>query len=218
MTPDEIDSIVARTVEQIDALSLRSVPSIRIVRRKLSSELRDAGPEDVLAAARGLARRGLRWVGYELIHHHPRAMASMRSDDVEALAKGLESWNAVDAFGAYIAGPAWRNGQIADSDVRGWAKSQDPWRRRLALVATTVLNARAQGGGDARRTLMVASLLMSDREDTVVKAMSWALRSLAARDPEAVRRFLAEHDARLAARVKRETRNKLETGRKSGRV
>jgi len=37
------------------------------------------------------------------------------------------------------------------------------------------------------------------------------------RDPDAVRAFLAAHDAVLAARVKREVRNKLRTGLKNPR-
>jgi 3-methyladenine DNA glycosylase AlkD len=49
----------------------------------------------------------------------------------------------------------------------------------------------------------------------VVKALSWALRSLIAWDRKAVAKFLAEHDSDLAPRVKREVRTKLRTGRKS---
>jgi 3-methyladenine DNA glycosylase AlkD len=49
----------------------------------------------------------------------------------------------------------------------------------------------------------------------VVKAMSWALRELSRRDPDTVRDFLDEHDNILAARVKREVANKLETGLKN---
>ena len=48
-----------------------------------------------------------------------------------------------------------------------------------------------------------------------MKAMSWALRSLATRDPAAASSFLAAHGEDLAARVRREVRRKLETGRKS---
>jgi 3-methyladenine DNA glycosylase AlkD len=48
----------------------------------------------------------------------------------------------------------------------------------------------------------------------VVKALSWALRELAVRDPQAVRGFLAARGDTLAPRVRREVRNKLETGRK----
>jgi 3-methyladenine DNA glycosylase AlkD len=58
-------------------------------------------------------------------------------------------------------------------------------------------------------------LLAGDHEDMVVKALSWALRELVPHDPEAVRAFLADYDPVLAARVKREVSNKLETGLKN---
>jgi 3-methyladenine DNA glycosylase AlkD len=75
---------------------------------------------------------------------------------------------------------------------------------------------KAQGGtGDADRTLEVCRLLVSDRNDMVVKALSWALRALAQREPEAVRRFLKEHAFSLAPRVLREVNNKLKTGLKN---
>jgi 3-methyladenine DNA glycosylase AlkD len=49
----------------------------------------------------------------------------------------------------------------------------------------------------------------------VVKALSWALRELVVWDPEAVRRFLEAHDDVLAPRIRREVRNKLDTGLKN---
>jgi 3-methyladenine DNA glycosylase AlkD len=58
-------------------------------------------------------------------------------------------------------------------------------------------------------------MLVSDRDDMVVKAMSWALRALVVHDAEVVREFLSEHEDELAARVKREVRNKLRTGLKN---
>jgi 3-methyladenine DNA glycosylase AlkD len=51
----------------------------------------------------------------------------------------------------------------------------------------------------------------------VVKAMSWALRSLARQDPKAVKTFVAKHAGELAPRVKREVATKLTTGRKTAR-
>ena len=47
--------------------------------------------------------------------------------------------------------------------------------------------------------------------------MSWALRELVPWDKQAVEGFLEEHDGVLVARVKREVRNKLETGLKNPR-
>jgi 3-methyladenine DNA glycosylase AlkD len=49
----------------------------------------------------------------------------------------------------------------------------------------------------------------------VVKALSWSLRELAKRDHVRVRAFVAEHEKRLAPRVLREVRNKLNTGLKN---
>ena len=60
-------------------------------------------------------------------------------------------------------------------------------------------------------------MLVDDHDDMVAKALSWALRELVPRDAEAVQAFLAEHEHVLAARVKREVRNKLTTGLKNPR-
>ena len=51
----------------------------------------------------------------------------------------------------------------------------------------------------------------------VVKSLSWALRVLTPHNPPAVQHFLTTNDARLAARIKRETHNKLTTGVKNPR-
>ena len=83
-------------------------------------------------------------------------------------------------------------------------------------MSTVGLNVRSKGGyGDVPRTLAVCRLLVNDTDDMVVKAMSWALRELVVHDPDAVREFLSEYEDVLAARVKREVRNKLTTGLKN---
>ena len=63
--------------------------------------------------------------------------------------------------------------------------------------------------------LPFCEMLLDDRDDMVEKAMSWVLRELAIPHPEIVREFLAKYEDRLAARVLREVRNKLETGVKN---
>lgn len=124
----------------------------------------------------------------------------------------------VDTFSRTLSGPAWLEGLIGDDVIHRWVVSPDLWWRRAALVSTVALNIRSHGGmGDTPRTLAVCEKLVTDHEDMVVKAMSWALRALSVHDPQAVRRFLAAHETELAARVKREVRNKLETGLKNPR-
>jgi 3-methyladenine DNA glycosylase AlkD len=57
--------------------------------------------------------------------------------------------------------------------------------------------------------------VVDDRDDMVVKALSWALRELSKRDPAAVAAFISENQTRLAPRVLREVGNKLKTGLKN---
>jgi 3-methyladenine DNA glycosylase AlkD len=194
---------------------------LRRLRRDCSRRLAKAAPRLVLAVAHGLLERGgteRRFVAYELVHFHHATLSSLQARDLARLGRGLDGWGPVDEFACYLAGPAWREHQVGDALIRSWASSEDRWWRRAALVSTVPLNSRARGGrGDVRRTIAVCRLLLDDRDDMVVKAMSWALRELAKRDPGAARRFVAEHRERLAARVLREVTNKLATGLKNPR-
>jgi 3-methyladenine DNA glycosylase AlkD len=115
--------------------------------------------------------------------------------------------------------PAYREGRISQSELARWARSEDRFRRRAALACTVALNTKARGGhGDAPRTLAICDMLLSDRDDLVVKAMSWALRELAARCPYETVHYRDQHETELARRVVREVRNKLTTGKRSGRT
>ncbi len=143
-------------------------------------------------------------------------MAAIDLAEVERLGEGIDNWADIDSFGCYVSGPAWRAGNIDDSAICAWAHSADWAWRRAALVSTVALNSKARGGaGDADRTLAVCQMLIADRHDMVVKAVSWALRELAKRDAESVRRFLVDRRGELAPRVVREVNNKLVTGLKN---
>ena len=200
---------------RIRALPEQSTEPVRRVRREFSQRLRGAPPEDVLALGDALLDQH-RWVGYELIANHPAAMQLLDTAEVERLGQGIDSWWTVDAFARIISGPAWREGLLQDHVIGRWAASDDRWWRRAALVSTVALNDRSRGGtGDTIRTLDICARLAADRDDMVIKAMSWALRELVPWDPMATRQFLADREDTLAARVKREVRNKLDTGVKN---
>jgi 3-methyladenine DNA glycosylase AlkD len=200
----------------------RGVPRARTVRKRVSAKVKSASGRDVVAIGAAIAAsptmkaHRARWVGWELINKHEAALQTLDLATVEALGAGNSTWDEVDGYALYISGAAWLRGLVRDADVRAWTRSDDLWRRRAALVSTVVLNTKAHGGsGDTKRTLDIAKRLVDDREDMVVKAMSWALRCLVQWDRAAVEDFLAEHETRLAARVKRETRTKLRTGKKN---
>jgi 3-methyladenine DNA glycosylase AlkD len=196
-------------VDEVCALPSLYAPHIRAVRRARSREWRTAAPKFVTDVALELATRRKhrweRWFAYELVRFHKGAFEALDDRILARLAKGLDSWDSVDAFGRILSGPAWAQGRASDGLIDRWSRSRDLWLRRLALVST----------GDTRRTLAICSRMVDDHEDMVVKALSWALRVLSTHDAVAVRAFLRKHDSSLAARVKRETENKLRTGKKN---
>jgi 3-methyladenine DNA glycosylase AlkD len=222
MTAENSASNVAKEISgAIGSLDDLSTAALRNVRRQFSKSLAKAPARFVVDVATMLVEKsiGHRMVGYELIAHHKAAMNSLDEADLLRLGQTISSWGSVDMFGCYISGPAWRERQVPDAMISRWARSENRWFRRAALVSTVPLNSKARGGnGDSIRTLEVCSLLISDRDDMVVKALSWALRELAKRDQISVRRFLNEHQEQLAARVTREVRNKLATGLKNPRI
>jgi 3-methyladenine DNA glycosylase AlkD len=195
-----------------------SVAEMRAKRRELSKRLATDSPATLLRTAHELLGSGQQFMAYELVQHHAAALTSLDAKKLEALGHagpGLDSWAAVDCFACYLAGPVWQSRQVPDSLIHGWARSPDRWWRRAALVATVALSCPARGGrGDTARTLRVCRILAGDRDDMVVKALSWALRELSKRAPRAVRDFLTQQPE-LAPRVIREVRNKLTTGLKN---
>ena len=211
--------------QRVAALPAPSVPSIRPIRREFSRRVATEDSSAVLNLVLEVVRRSqleeepdLRWVGYEIAHYHRPTLASLDLVTLERLGASLNSWDSVDVFSLYLSGPAWRNGRIGDEDVHGWARAENLWWRRVALVSTVALNLKARGGtGDVPRTMPVCRMLADDGEDMVVKALSWALRTAAPHDRAAVESFMADHDHCLAARVKREVGAKLRTGRKNPR-
>ncbi len=219
----EIDELVDEIDSRIRALPNLKAESVRSVRKEFSKRLVNTSPQIVISLSLRLLHLGrpgfeYRFLAYELVSYHKSALRSLGEKELELLGQGISGWEDVDTFACYLAGPAWRENQVPDELIHRWARSEDRWWRRAAIVCTVALNNKARGGsGDTVRTLEVCRILVSDRDDMVVKAMSWSLRELSRRDPDAVRTFLLEYMGKLAPRVVREVNTKLTTGLKNPR-
>ena len=215
--------------EIVDSPEVLMTPALRRIARREARAMKSWAGEDVLEVCNVLIEHGgsgrvrraehgpayeSRMVAFDLAWMHRGAFALLNWRELERLGRTLDGWASVDHFARKLSGPAWQREQISDARVRRWATSSDFWWRRAGLVSTIALNERHLGRGDATRTLEICELFIDDRADLHVKALSWALRELGLRDPEAVREFLVLHEERLAPRVLREVRNKLETGHK----
>ncbi len=210
---------------QLQRLPRYNTPSIREVRRHWSKFSSNQSPHFVLGFVDHLLGldpgaahfAAARIVAFEVLAGHPAAFAKLNTRRITTMASRLSDWGSIDLFGVTVAGKAWREGILDDDSIRVWTQSSNRWMRRLVLVATVPLNSKARGGsGDVIRTLDICGRLISDRDDMVIKALSWALRELAKRDPASVEAFLTAESHHLPARVRREVMNKLTFGTKAG--
>jgi 3-methyladenine DNA glycosylase AlkD len=221
MTTIHVPDFVQEISSRLRALDRHDAQTLRCLCQEYSKRLATAEAGTVVELASRLIDHGdieHRGMAYGLVHYHRGALRSLKTRTLVELGQGIDSWGEVDAFAIYLAGPAWRERQISTARIRIWARAKDRWWRRAAVVSTVALNSKARGGrGDTPRTLEICRVVATDRDDMVVKGLSWALRELAKRDPVAARTFLDEHRSILAARVVREVANKLTTGLKNPR-
>lgn len=184
-------------------------------------ELKNLPPDEMVEFARKLVETRIfecNQVAFELLWKHKKALNSLVLNDLEALGKFMDNWATTDAFSVLVSGPVWRNNQISDENILNWLESGNLWWRRAAIVSTVGLNLKSRGGiGDSRRTLMVCERVIEDRNEMIVKALSWALRELSKHDRTTVEQFMEKYDLVLAKRVRREVYTKLKTGTKSGK-
>lgn len=217
-------AFVARLWEQLPHHAWRTA------RGELAETMASEPVEDAIELAHVLWETGhnlLMQAGVVVIYGHPTALRQLRVADLERMGANVDSWGDVDTL-CCLTNTLWRTGQLSDATLRRWARSKSRWWRRSALVTLIMKPPKrsperkaliqVRGGHHVpERMLPYCEMLLDDRDDMVVKAMSWVLRELAVPHPEIVREFLRQHEDRLAARVLREVRNKLETGVKNPR-
>lgn len=195
-------------------------PNIHKVVSECWAEKQHTLPKDLLVFAKQLVKTQIfecNQVAFLLLWKNKKALQLIDLTDLQELGMNMDNWATVDTFSVLISGYAWRNNQITNENVLQWLKSDNRWWRRTAVVSTVALNLKARGGnGDTKRTLLICEKVIHDRDDTIVKALSWALRELSKSDKPAVEEFMAINQGNLAGRVKREVYTKLETGRKNG--
>lgn len=127
---------------------------------------------------------------------------------LERLLRDSHTWALVDEIAPRLVGPLLERhprevGRVLDR----WAKDQDFWIRRAALLA--LLLPMRRGDGDWKRFERYADPLLEDREFFIRKAIGWVLREAAKRTPERVAAFVSPRAGRLSGVTWREATRKL---------
>ena len=91
-----------------------------------------------------------------------------------------------------------------------WGKNDNFWRRRMAIVPFLELCMRGQYRKEYGSWILTAVIPhLSDSEFFVAKAVGWVLRQLSSHEPELVREFIREHQAKINRVAYREGSRKL---------
>lgn len=181
------------------------LPLLESVYRALAHDLRGVRAARLLPVADALARdphRELRWFSCWLL-------GRIMPDDPEGawqvlrrLSAEADDWISVDTLAGTI-GPGILREAFRWAELEQLVYSPSRWERRLvgSTVATIPFANRAAGRTPdvAARGLALVGLLIGDPEPDVQKALSWALRNLAAIDPAGVTAFCRREGGRAAA-------------------
>lgn len=101
--------------------------------------------------------------------------------------KQVNNWDLVDASAGRIVGA-----YLYDKDravLRRMARSKNLWERRIAIMATMYFINRQQYND----TLVLARMLLGDKEDLIHKAVGWMLREVGKHDAATEEKFLRAH-------------------------
>ena len=218
-TPKRQEQAQANFPSRLHILGVRA-PDLKAIVKTWSSILYDFSPQQWIQLCLELSHHTIfecQTLAFELLWKNKKALKALTEEQIIALGNTLDNWVSTDTYSTMIAGWHWREGTLPNKQIKTWLASPDRWLRRTAVVCTVPLNLRAKGGtGDTERTLMVCEQVIDDRDDMVIKALSWALRVLSRPDRLAVEQFMEKHWERLHGRVRREVTTKLTTGRKNG--
>ena len=118
-------------------------------------------------------------------------------------------WFCVKVLGRMLERSAERE-RIADELIE-WTRSEELWVRRAGIVAFVNLAPKGDAAlpGLTERVLTGARRNAADSRRFAQTSVGWVLRELSATEPEAVRRFLAEHGEQLSAEARRAASAKL---------
>jgi len=153
---------------------------------------RDAWVETVLALWRTARFREERYAAIEL--SGDRRFRPFRRPDLlpvyEELVVTGAWWDLVEPVATGRIGPlVLAYPRQVGKAMRAWARSDDPWKRRAAIICQVTARART----DVKLLTACIEPSLGERDFFLRKGIGWALRQYARSDPDWVRAFVEAH-------------------------
>ncbi len=117
-------------------------------------------------------------------------------DVVEVWYDDIDNWSHCDGLSVYVLGSIVLRDDSVISGIMSWTKSDNPWRRRGALLSTMLGNRK--GKGDPFWTFTMLNDVLEDEEYYVRKTFSWVLREMGKGYPDFVFEYLMYNKSRFS--------------------
>ncbi len=189
---------------ELEFVGLRA-PQLRTVLATVVSEQPPFDRDGLLAVVAALWARPvyeLRAAAVELLTRHVALLEPLDLAVVERLIRESRTWALVDGLAPHVAGPMLERFPALAVEVDRWARDDDFWLRRAALLVHLLPLRR--GDGDFQRFAGHADSMLEDREFCIRKAIGWVLRETSKKRPELVADWLAPRAHRAAGLTIRE--------------
>jgi 3-methyladenine DNA glycosylase AlkD len=145
--------------------------------------------------------------GVFLLAQYRRQFSPALWEKIDRWVECIDNWETCDQLAMNVAGELLITDISRLKDLVGWAKTENPWRRRFAAATTTALNQK--GRSYPEETFRVCEPLLVDQEPTVQKAVAWAIREVAKNDEPAAFSFLTRNKKKAHPKILREASEKL---------
>jgi 3-methyladenine DNA glycosylase AlkD len=182
-----------------------AVPATRSVIRSWSLARPGLTRRELVAVTRALWARPVfecRMAAVELLDANS---ALLRADDdvlVEHMLRTARTWALVDGLAEHVMGGLTERYPELAAVLDRWARDDDFWLRRSAMLA--LLRPLRRAEGDFERFSRYADQMLEEKEFFIRKAIGWVLRETAKRRPELVAAWLAPRVHRASGVTLRE--------------
>jgi len=154
-----------------------------------------------------------------LLGAYPQRRAALDPRDLDRWLERAEGWAEVDVFcGNFSADEMLDNWKTWKSMLTAFARDANIHKRRASLVLLVVPVRESDDARLAKLAFANVDKVKHEKDILITKAVSWILRELIKHHRAEVEAYLDANAGTLPKIAIRETRVKLETGRKAGKA
>jgi 3-methyladenine DNA glycosylase AlkD len=137
----------------------------------------------------------LRTLAVAILELKQKQLSAADLPAIISLVRTAKTWALVDWLATKVIGPL-SDDPKARKQIDAWARDEDFWVRRTALLAHH--DKLLQGAGDFDHFARLAKPMLDEREFFIRKAIGWVLRSTAKRTPQRTYAFVEKHAGQLS--------------------